>query len=78
MGKRMDAQLGIPFAKQVSMHEHSEVDVEHANLLMDVAKTYGGRLGALDLMMEGIRESWELESVWEGQLADMMEAIRAS
>jgi hypothetical protein len=77
MGKRMEAQLGIPFEKQVSMHEHSEVDVEHANMLMDVAKVYGGAPGALDLMMEGIRESFELESVWEGLLADMMEAIPA-
>lgn len=74
-GTSFERQLGIPYAKQVSNREHAEVDVEHANLLMQVAKTYGTTRAALDLMLEGLRESWEIERVWKGEIAEMMEAI---
>lgn len=74
-GRRLEEQLGIPFHKQVSDNEHAEVDVEHAQMLIRIAEQYGTTREALDLMLEGVVESWELESVWKGQLAEMMEAL---
>jgi len=74
-GKRLEAQLGIPFDKQVNSKEHAEVDVEHAHMLIQIAERYGTTDRALDLLLEGAIESWELESVWKGQLAEMMEAL---
>lgn len=74
-GKLYEQQLGIPFEKQVSHKEHAEVDVEHANMLMQVAHRYGTSQQALDLMLEGCVESWEIETVWKAQVGDMMEAV---
>ena len=75
MGKRFESQLGIPFEKQLNAKEHAEVDVEHAHMLMQIARAHRGAPGGLGLMMEGMVESWELDRVWKGLLADMMEEI---
>ena len=75
MGKRFESELGIPFEKQLNAKEHAEVDVEHAHMLMQIAKRHGGAPGALNWMLEGLRESWELDGIWKGILADMMEEI---
>ena len=75
MGKRLEQDLGIPFDKQVNAKEHTEVDVEHAHMLIQIADRHGTTSEALDLMLEGCIESWELENVWEGQLAEMLEAL---
>jgi hypothetical protein len=75
MGKRYEADLGIPFNKQVSAKEHAEVDVEHAHMLMQVAERYATTPDKLDLLMTGLIESWELESVWKSQVAEMLEEI---
>jgi hypothetical protein len=75
MGKRYEEDLGIPFHKQVNAKEHAEVDVEHAHILMQIAERHATTPGKLDLMMRGLIESWEIETVWKGQVADMLEAI---
>jgi hypothetical protein len=75
MGKRFEEQLGIPFDRQVSNVEHAEVDVEHSAMLMQIAERHGTSQDALDLMRAGVFESWDIETVWKGQLADMLEAI---
>jgi pyrroloquinoline quinone (PQQ) biosynthesis protein C len=75
MGKRFEEDLGIPFDKQVNAKEHHEVDVEHGNLLMDVARRHADTPGKLDLLMEGLNDSWALDRVWKGQLAEMMAAL---
>lgn len=75
MGKIYEADLGIPFNKQVNAKEHAEVDVEHAHLLLQIAERHADTPQKLDLMMRGLVESWEIESVWKGQVADMIEAI---
>jgi hypothetical protein len=75
MGKRYEEDLGIPFHKQVNAKEHSEVDVEHAHMLMQIAQRHATTPEKLDLMMRGLIESWEIETVWKGQVADMVEAI---
>jgi pyrroloquinoline quinone (PQQ) biosynthesis protein C len=75
MGKRQEQDLAIPFEKQLNAKEHAEVDVEHAHMLMQIAKRHGSTAGALNWMMEGLVESWELDQVWKGILADMMEEV---
>lgn len=75
MGKRYEEDLGIPFHKQVNAKEHAEVDVEHAHMLMQIAERHATTQEKLDLMLRGLIESWEIETVWKGQVADMLEAI---
>ncbi len=71
-GKRMEAELGIPFEKQLNAKEHAEVDIEHAHMLMEVARMSCNTQADLDLMMEGMIESWQLDQAWKGILADML------
>ncbi len=75
MGKRFEKELGIPFDKQLNAKEHAEVDVEHAHMLLQIAKRHGSMPGALNWMMEGLVESWEIDQIWKGILADMLEEI---
>ena len=75
MGKRFEADLGIPFDKQVNAKEHHEVDVVHGTLLMDVARRHADTPEKLDLLMAGLGDSWALDRVWKGQLAEMMAVL---
>lgn len=75
MGKRFEKDLGIPFDKQLNAKEHAEVDVAHGSLLMQVADRHGTSQHNLDLLMTGLVESWAIDRVWKGLLADMMEAV---
>jgi pyrroloquinoline quinone (PQQ) biosynthesis protein C len=77
MGLAQEKELGIPFEKQVDNKEHTEVEVEHAHMLIQIAERYGTTKEALNLMLEGLIESWEISTIWKGLLADMMEAIPA-
>lgn len=71
-GKKMEKDLGIPFEKQLNAKEHAEVDVEHAHMLMDVARMCCKSQADLDVMMQGMIESWQLDRAWKGILADML------
>ncbi len=75
LGKQYERDLGIPFHKQVNAKEHAEVDVEHAHILMQIAERHATAPELLDLMLKGLIESWEIESVWKGLIVDMLEAI---
>lgn len=72
MGKKFEAELGVPFHKQLNAKEHSEVEVEHAHLLLDVARLGARTEADLDMMMEGLVESWQIDQAWKGILGDMM------
>lgn len=72
MGKRFEQDLKIPFEKNINAKEHAEVDVEHAHMLLQIARRHATTQADLDLLLEGLTESWELERVWKGLLADMM------
>lgn len=74
-GKKSERELGIPFEKQLNAKEHAEVDVEHAHMLMDVARMWCKTSADLDVMMEGLIESWQLDAAWKGILADLMEEL---
>ena len=73
--QRYHDDLGIPIEKLVSDTEHVEVDVAHGELLIEVAKRHAKTPEDYRLMAEGSRETWEIERVWKGQLADMMEEL---
>jgi hypothetical protein len=75
MGKRFESELGIPFHKQLNAAEHAVVDVAHGSLLMQVAERHATSQDKLDFLMQGLVESWAIDRVWKGQLAEMMEAI---
>ncbi len=77
MGKRFEKDLGIPFEKQLNAREHAEVDVEHAHMLLQIARAHRDAPGALALMTQGLVESWEMDRVWKGLLADMMDEAPA-
>lgn len=72
MGKKLEAELGVPFHKQLNAKEHSEVEIEHAHMLLDVARIGAKSESDLDLMMEGLVESWQIDAAWKGMLGDMM------
>lgn len=72
MGKRFEEDLGIPFEKQINATEHHVMDVVHARLLMDTARPHADTPEKLDLLMAGLTESWALDRVWKGELAEMM------
>lgn len=75
MAKRFAEDLGLPYDSQVNAKEHAEVDVEHAHMLMKVARDYAKTEQELGLMLEGAREAWALTRVWMGLMADMMEEL---
>ena len=75
MGKRFESELGIPFHKQLNAAEHAEVDIVHGSLTMQVTERHAKTKADLDLVMQGLVESWAIDRVWKGQLAEMMEAV---
>ncbi len=74
-GKKQEAELGIPFDKQVNAKEHAEVDVEHGNLLVKVVTAHCDAPAKFDLVLEGLKESWALDRAWKGCLANLMAAL---
>jgi pyrroloquinoline quinone (PQQ) biosynthesis protein C len=77
LGKKHERELGIPYDKQINVKEHAEVDVDHAHMLLVIAKRHANTPQLLDLMLEGLSESWQLDLVWQAQIAEMMEALPA-
>jgi len=74
-GLKFERELGIPFVKQISNKEHAEVDVDHAHMLMKIAKKYGTSPQTLELMLDGAFESWDIETVWHGLVMDLLERL---
>ncbi|MFM1815137.1 MAG: hypothetical protein RLZ98_1832 [Pseudomonadota bacterium] len=72
MGRKLEAELGVPFHKQLNAKEHSEVEIEHAHMLLEIARLGARTTADLDLMMEGLIESWQIDAAWKGILGDMM------
>jgi hypothetical protein len=74
-GKKQEADLGIPFHKQLNAKEHAEVDVEHGNLITKVVERHCDTPAKLDAVLDGLREAWALDRAWKGILAGYLEAI---
>ena len=75
IGEKMEADLGIPFKTQPSNAEHTVADVEHGRMLMVVARTHARTPEAQEHILTGLRDSWAIDRVWKGQLADLLEAL---
>src|SRR5574341_1351607 len=75
IGVIFERDLSIPMKSQVNNAEHVVMDVEHAHLLMQVARTYAGTDSARAAILRGARESLLIDRVYRGHLADMLAAI---
>jgi hypothetical protein len=71
----LERDLGIPMKKQINNAEHVVMDVEHAHLLMQVARKYATTESAGNALLRGARESLLIDRVYRGHLADMMAAL---
>ena len=71
----LERDLGIPMKKQINNAEHVVMDVEHAHLLMQVARKYATTESARSAILRGARESLMIDRVYRGHLADMMAAL---
>ncbi len=67
--------LGIPMKQQINNAEHVVMDVEHAHLLMQVARKYATTESTRRAILSGARESLLIDRVYRGHLADMLEAL---
>jgi len=70
-----ERDLDIPMKRQINNAEHVVMDVEHAHLLMQVAKTYATSVSAQQAILRGARESLMIDRVYRGHLADLMESL---
>ena len=77
MGEKMQRELGIPMKKQPMNDVHMVADAEHGNLMTDVAARHLHTRADYELIVEGLRQSWTIDRVWKGQLADLLESIPA-
>jgi hypothetical protein len=71
----LERDLGIPMKKQINNAEHVVMDVEHAHLLLQVARKHATRESACQAILRGARESLMIDRVYRGHLADMMAAL---
>jgi hypothetical protein len=77
MAHKFRDEAGLSFEKQVSNVEHMSADVRHAELLFDVIDAHVETEADRALVLEGARESWTLDRVWKGQLAEAIAAVPA-
>ncbi len=61
--------------KQINNAGHVVMDVEHAHLLMRVARKYATTEVDQNAIIKGARESLIIDRVYRGHLADMLEAL---
>lgn len=75
ISRMLERDLGIPVKKQINNAEHVTMDVEHAHLLMQVARRHATTKAAREALLRGARESLMIDRVYRGHLADMMAAL---
>lgn len=75
MAIKMRDEVGIPFKKQASNVEHMSADVKHAHMMMEVAEDFATGPNEIELILEGARQSWRIDRIWKGHLADLLTAI---
>jgi hypothetical protein len=75
IGGLFERDLGIPMKKQINNAEHVVMDVEHAHLLMRVARQYATTESAREAILRGARASLLIDRVYRGHLADLVEAL---
>jgi hypothetical protein len=75
IGAIFERDLDIPIKKQINNAEHVVMDVEHAHVLMQVARKYATTDSARAAILRGARESLLIDRVYRGHLADMLEVL---
>lgn len=75
MARKLTDELGIPLKRQVSNAEHVVLDIEHAHLLMAVAEKHATTEQDFRQILHGATETWRIERVFKGVLADAMAAL---
>lgn len=75
IGEIFERDLGIPLKQQINNAEHVAMDVEHAHLLMRVARRHAAGPSARRAILEGARESLLIDRVYRNHLAEMLEAL---
>ena len=75
IGEIFERDLGIPMKKQINNAEHVVMDVEHAQLLKEVARRYATTEAERQAILRGARASLMIDRVYRGHLADMVEAL---
>ena len=75
IGMIFERDLSIPMKKQINNSEHVVMDVEHAHLLMQVAKQYATTASAQEAILGGARESLMIDRIYRGHLADLMASL---
>jgi pyrroloquinoline quinone (PQQ) biosynthesis protein C len=68
-------EAGLSLKEQPSNVEHMAADVKHAHLLDEVIDRHVKSEADCALVLEGARESWAIDRVWKGQLADAVAAV---
>ena len=71
----LERDLGIPMKKQINNAEHVVMDVEHAHLLLQVARKHATAESARSAILRGAKESLMIDRVYRGHLADMIAAL---
>ena len=75
IGAIFERDLGIPMKKQINNAEHVVMDVEHAHMLMQVARKYATSDVGQDAIRRGAAASLMIDRVYRGHLADMLEVL---
>jgi hypothetical protein len=75
MGMKIAKDVGLPFKKQASNAEHAVADIAHGHMMMEIAEVYVTNTYERDLVLQGAADSWSIDRVWKGHLADIMAAI---
>jgi len=75
VGTILERDLGIPMNKQINNAEHVVMDLEHAHLLMQVARKHATADAARAAILRGARESLMIDRVYRGHLADLVESL---
>lgn len=75
IGEKMRDELGISFERQQSNAEHMVAEIEHAHLLMRVAKDHGRSADAQDQILRGARMSLAIDRVYKDALAAAMQDV---
>jgi hypothetical protein len=75
IGESFARDLGIPLKQQINNAEHVIMDLEHAHLLMQVARKYAITETAQKAVIKGATESLLIDRVYRSHLADMLDAL---
>lgn len=75
IGESFARDLGIPLKQQINNAEHVVMDLEHAHLLMQVARKYAITETAQKAVIKGATESLLIDRVYRSHLADMLDAL---